>query len=149
MPVNPNFNQQSVSTPVPGGYAQPAAGVTEQIVTAADTAGESYVASTTGTGLATLDTTTGGTNTVAIPATTSANTVVKASAGRLCKVLVTTVGTAAVLIYDNATTNSGTIIGSIAASAAVGTVVDFQMPAANGITVAGSATLPALTISYY
>lgn len=78
------------------------------------------------------------------------NTVVKASAGRLGRVLLTTAnGAAAVSIFDNATTNTGTVLGYIAASAVAGTVVDFQMPAALGITVGGAATNPAMTISYY
>lgn len=91
----------------------------------------------------------GGSATVAIAASFASNTVVKASPGRLGRILVTTLGTNAMLIYDNATTNSGTIIGVVPASAAVGTVVDCQLPAANGITVAGSATNPAVTIGYF
>lgn len=93
---------------------------------------------------------TGGSTTVAIASAKSTDTVVKASAGRLCKVLLTTAnGAAAISIYDNASTHSGTVIGYIPASAAAGTLVDFQMPAAAGITVGGAATNPAMTISYY
>lgn len=91
--------------------------------------------------------TTGGTTTASVPAN-AANVVVKASAGRLFRVLVTTTGANPMLIYDNATTNSGTIIGALPASPAVGTIYDFEMPAANGITIAGSATNPAVTVSY-
>jgi hypothetical protein len=78
------------------------------------------------------------------------NTVVSANGGRLCRVLVTTAGTGAgnVPIYDNATTNSGTIIGQIPATIAVNTYYTFDMPAANGITVANVANGPALTVSY-
>lgn len=90
----------------------------------------------------------GGTTTVAIANANAANTVVKASAGRLCRVLITTTNTAAVSIYDNATTNTGTIIGAVPASAAVGTSFTFQTPAANGITVGGAATNPAMTVSF-
>lgn len=91
-----------------------------------------------------------GTTTATVAAGTAANTVVKASAGRLGRVLLTTAnGAAAVSIFDNATTNTGTVLGFIAASAVAGTVVDFGMPAANGITVSGAATNPAMTISYY
>lgn len=89
----------------------------------------------------------GGLVTSSVPANAS-NVVVKASAGRLCRVLVTTSGANAMLIHDNATTNSGTIIGSLPANAPVGSVYDFQMPAANGITIAGSATNPAVTVSW-
>jgi hypothetical protein len=90
----------------------------------------------------------GGSTTVAIVAAKTANTVVKASAGRLCRVLVqATVATAAILVYDSATTNSGTVIGAIPVGAAVG-AYDFEMPAANGITVAGASTNPAMTVSF-
>jgi hypothetical protein len=76
-------------------------------------------------------------------------TVVKADMGRLCRVLVTTVnGANAVLIYDNATTNTGTIIGYIPAAAAVGTIIDFSMPAVNGITIAATVSAGTFTISY-
>jgi hypothetical protein len=92
--------------------------------------------------------TTGGGQTTAIAAANASNTVVKASSGRLARVLVTTVGANAMQIYDNASTTTGTLIGVIPASAAVGTVISFEMPAANGITVAGSATNPAVTISW-
>lgn len=96
----------------------------------------------------------GGTSTVAAAAGTSANTVVKASAGRLCRVLITAVatGTATLSIYDNAGTNSGTVIGAIpftTSTPAVGTVFDFEMPAISGITVGGASTNPGITVSYY
>lgn len=92
----------------------------------------------------------GGKATAAVP-TGAANTVVKAAAGRLCRVLVTAAGTGAgsVLIYDNATTNSGTVIGVIPATVAVGTYYTFDLPAANGITVANVASGPALTVGYF
>jgi predicted secreted protein len=92
---------------------------------------------------------TGGVSTVAITAGTVANTVVKATPGRLCRVLVTSVAGAAVTsIFDNATTNSGTVLAAIPASAAIGTVTSFEMPAAAGITVGGASTNPAMTISF-
>jgi hypothetical protein len=91
----------------------------------------------------------GGSQTVNVP-TGAANNVVKAAGGRLCRVLVTTAGTGAggVLIYDNATTNSGTVIGYIPATIAVGTQYTFDMPAANGIVVANVANGPVLTVSF-
>ncbi|MGH3546692.1 MAG: hypothetical protein ACRDQU_00900 [Pseudonocardiaceae bacterium] len=96
-----------------------------------------------------LVTTSGGATTTAIAAGTVANTVIKASPGRLCRVLVTATGTNAAQIFDNATTNAGTVIGGLPASPALGTSVDFQMPAVNGITVGGNAGNPALTVSFY
>jgi hypothetical protein len=86
--------------------------------------------------------------TTAVAAGTSANTVIKASKGTLAWVLVTATGTAAVLIYDNATTNSGTIIGYIPANAAPGSRWPCGAPAANGITVDGDAALPAITVAW-
>jgi hypothetical protein len=59
----------------------------------------------------------GGSTCTAIAAVTGANTVIKAAAGRLCRILATTVGTAdSVLVYDNATT-TGTVIGALPANA--------------------------------
>lgn len=78
--------------------------------------------------------------------------VVKAAPGRLCKILVTTATTAsqAITVYDNASAGSGTIVAVIPGSTAAGTVVDFQMPCQNGITVAQNASLAAgaITISF-
>lgn len=90
----------------------------------------------------------GGSTATAIAAGVVGNTVIKAAAGRLCRILATTVGTAAsVLIYDNATTNTGTVIGALPANTPIGTYV-FQTPAVNGITVAGAAANPAMTVAY-
>ena len=59
---------------------------------------------------------------------------VKASAGRLCKVIVTTaLSAAAITIYDNATAATGNVLAVIPASTAAGTIYDFQIVAANGI----------------
>lgn len=91
----------------------------------------------------------GGSATVAIAAATTANTVIKASAGRLCRVLVTVAGTVDLKIYDNATTASGTVIGYIPTAAALGASYDIQMPAVNGITVGGNASNAGITVSFY
>ena len=74
--------------------------------------------------------------------------VVKASAGRLVSVLVTSVGTVAVPIYDNASAASGTIIGYIPASPTLGVFIVFAAPAANGITVGGAAGGSTFTVMY-
>jgi hypothetical protein len=90
----------------------------------------------------------GGNNTY--PATTfTSNQTVKAAPGILCSVLITTTtATAAIEIFDNATTNSGTIIGYIPSGATAGTVFVFNMPAANGITIGTSTGTGAFTVSY-
>lgn len=91
----------------------------------------------------------GGTTTAAIAAS-AGTTVVKATAGRLCKAVVTTAGTATdnITVYDNATTGSGTILAIIPGGTTVGTVYDLQMPAANGITAVNVASGPAVTLSF-
>lgn len=83
-------------------------------------------------------------------ANTAANTVVKNAPGTLWSATVTTLGTAALSIYDNASTNSGTILLTIPASAPVGTVYQWNsgQPAANGITSAGVLNCPAVTFAY-
>jgi hypothetical protein len=80
----------------------------------------------------------------------AANNVVSTEPGRLARVLVTTAGTGAdnVLIYDNATTNSGVVIGIVPSTIAIGAYYIFDMPAAAGITVANVASGPVLTVSY-
>jgi hypothetical protein len=82
-------------------------------------------------------------------AVSSSLTVVKASAGYLSGILVTTAGTStAMTVYDNASAASGTAIGVIPATATAGSYWPFNMPAANGITCSGSATNPAVTVAY-
>jgi hypothetical protein len=83
-------------------------------------------------------------------ASAAANTVIKAGPGRLLRVLVTTAGTGTgnVLFYDNATTNSGTVIGMIPATIAIGTAYLFSMPAALGITCQNVASGPVLTVNF-
>src|SRR6266568_4858987 len=83
----------------------------------------------------------GGTSTTAIAAAAT-NTVVKSGAGRLCRVLVTTSGTAAITFYDNATggATTGSILGFIPANAGAGSVYDFQFIASTGIQVPGGAS---------
>jgi hypothetical protein len=90
----------------------------------------------------------GGTATVAVAAGVATDTVVKAASGRLCRILVTAVGTNPLSVWDNASGHTGTVIGQLAASAPIGSY-DFQLPAANGITVQGNAANPAITVSYY
>jgi hypothetical protein len=82
-------------------------------------------------------------------ATGAGNTVVKNSAGRLAGLLVTAGGSAAVTCYDNATTNSGTVIGITPAVTTTGTYYPSGAAAANGITCAGAASSAAVTALYY
>jgi hypothetical protein len=96
--------------------------------------------------------TTGGSLTASIPATPTGNVVIKGAPGRLCRVLVTTAGTGSgnVLFYDNATTNSGTVVGAIPATVSVtGTPYMLDMPCANGIVAVQVSSGPVLTVSYF
>jgi hypothetical protein len=81
-------------------------------------------------------------------AAAAAAAAIKAAPGVLHKVLVTTLGTAALTFYDNTSAASGTIIGVIAASAAAGTVTTFDMPATAGIFCNSGTNTPAVTVSY-
>jgi hypothetical protein len=75
---------------------------------------------------------------------------VKASAGRLCTVIVTTaVATGAITIWDNASAGSGTPLLVVPIGAAIGTIYQVNLPALLGITVTGAtATAGVLTIGY-
>lgn len=76
-------------------------------------------------------------------------TVIKASPGRLARVLCSTANaTNAILIYDNASAASGTVIGAIPTTATIGQIFDLQMPAANGITIAATASAGTITVSW-
>jgi hypothetical protein len=93
---------------------------------------------------------------VAIAAATSGPTVIKASAGRLSRVLITTAGTTGTeTFYDNASACSGTVIGIIPGTTALATAVAgaapylFDMFAANGITGCGGAGSPGVSVGYF
>ena len=81
-------------------------------------------------------------------ATNSGTTVVKASPGRLCIISVTGTGTGLIVIYDNASAASGTILLAMPASPPLGTIYTVNLPAVNGITVSAPASSPAITIGY-
>jgi hypothetical protein len=80
------------------------------------------------------------------------NVILKGAMGRLCRVLVTitTTGGQAITFYDNASTNSGNIVGLIPGGTTAGTVVDFEMPCSAGITIGQNASLAAgqITVSW-
>ena len=73
---------------------------------------------------------------------------IKASAGTLYRVLVTSVGSALLKFYDNASAASGTVLGVVAIAAPIGTIYNFLMPAANGIYCASGTGTPAVTVSW-
>ena len=77
----------------------------------------------------------------------ASTTTIKSGAGRLCRVSITTAGTASFSVFDN-TSGSGTLLYTSAAATSVGTVIDIQMPAQLGITVVNQVSGPAFTVSF-
>jgi hypothetical protein len=79
----------------------------------------------------------------------SASSSVITRAGRLCRVLVTVAPSASITFYDsnNSTLTGKVIVGIIAANAAVGTIVDIQMPVAYGIYASFGGT-GTITVGY-
>ena len=73
----------------------------------------------------------------------TASAAIKTAPGRLLKIIVAVTTSAAVTFYDNATTNSGTVLFVVPSSAAVGSVYDVNLPAVNGIyaSFGGTGTL--------
>lgn len=77
-------------------------------------------------------------------------TVIKGSAGVLFGVLLSTSAAGAPLGYDNATVASGNVIAAIAGTAPIGLALTYPQGVkfSNGLTFAGGATMPAMTIFY-
>lgn len=80
--------------------------------------------------------------------TGAADVPIKAAPGFLGTVTVTAAGSAAMNLWDNAATHSGTVLCAIPSSATVGQVFQVNMPAANGITATQASGSPAITVSY-
>jgi hypothetical protein len=72
----------------------------------------------------------------------------KAAPARLCRILVTAAGTAAVTVFDNATAASGTILFVSPTTTTLGQIFDSQMPAQLGITVSDPASGPGITVTW-
>lgn len=72
-------------------------------------------------------------------------------AGRLCKVIVTTVtAVGTISFYDNASgnNNSGDVLFTVPSGAAVGTIYDVQIPVNTGITVVFGTSTGGFTVTY-
>lgn len=91
---------------------------------------------------------TAGVWTTPIAAGVTSDTTVKGAPGRLCRVIVTAAGTGSMTIWDNQNGHTGTILAALPANPAIGSMYEFQVPAANGITVQGANTNPGVTIVY-
>ena len=73
---------------------------------------------------------------------------IKGAPGYLSGALVTAAGSAALLIFDNASQASGTVIGYVPASATVGSFWPFNMPALVGITAGKVSGSPGVTLAF-
>ena len=82
----------------------------------------------------------------AIPAGANTKTL-KSGIGRLCRISITTAGTASFSVFDN-TTGSGTALFVSPATTSQGQIIDIMMPAQLGITVVNQASGPAFTVSF-
>lgn len=87
------------------------------------------------------------TTNTAIAAGTASNTTLKASAGRLFSVTVTTAGTVAPMNFTDGP--GGTVIFSLATAAAIGTyAITGGVPFSTSLIAVGLATNPAVTVSF-
>lgn len=78
----------------------------------------------------------------------AANTIIKATAGELTSIVVTTAGTTGFTIFDNAATNAGTQLYNSKTAPALGDIYLIHGHANNGIVVQNTATGPALTVYF-
>ncbi len=85
--------------------------------------------------------------TTQIAAGAAGPTVIKASAGTFFGILTQTSAAGTPAVFDNASTNAGTIVAQvIASSIGLQDTISDGVQMVNGITVSGGATAPAMTI---
>jgi hypothetical protein len=77
----------------------------------------------------------------------SSTTTIKAGIGRLCRISITTAGTASFSVFDN-TSGSGSALFISPASTSAGQVFDIHMPAQIGITIVNQVSGPAFVASF-
>jgi hypothetical protein len=77
----------------------------------------------------------------------SSTTTIKAGIGRLCRVSITTSGTASFSVFDN-TSGSGTVLFVSPATTTAGQVFDIHLPAQVGLTVVNVVSGPAFCVSF-
>jgi len=88
----------------------------------------------------------GGSNTFTIPAGAGI-TKLFVGRGRLCRILVTTAGSAASQFFDDPGIAQGTIVGVVPAAAPVGMQPPIDMPFVNGLVCVNPSGGPAMTVS--
>src|ERR1700761_1832817 len=91
-------------------------------------------------------TATGGQFSAFIP-TGSSTTTIKKGIGRLCRIIVTSGGTAAFTVFDSLTA-SGNVLFVRPATTSTGNVFILEMPAQLGITVQNVVSGPAIAVSF-
>jgi hypothetical protein len=91
--------------------------------------------------------TSGGGQLSAFIPTGASTTTLKRGIGRLCRIIVTSGGTAAFTVFDN-TAASGSVLFASPVTTATGTVFDLALPAQNGITVQNVTSGPAIAVSF-
>jgi hypothetical protein len=77
----------------------------------------------------------------------ASTTTLKTGKARVCRVSITTAGTASFTVFDN-TTGSGLVLFTSPAITVVGTVYDLSLPAEVGITIVNQASGAAFAVSY-
>jgi hypothetical protein len=89
----------------------------------------------------------GGAKTATVAATASA--IISTQPCRLCRVLITSAGTASLVFYDNAAgTASGVIVGVTPVTTSVGQIYDFNFPTNVGLSAVGQTGSPGVTVSW-
>ncbi len=83
-------------------------------------------------------------------ATSSGNgeTLIYTGTGRVCRVCITTAGTASFSLYDGTQSTGGTLIFTSLTNDALGTVKDIGMPFATGLVVKGTTGSAGICIGY-
>lgn len=107
MSVNTNFNPQSSSNPVAGGYIQPGAGVTGAVVSPSDVGGNAYATANASNGTANLQTINYRDSIITVQASSSA-----AAPGALGTVATCTPGTAGLWEVSGTVSISGTTVAA-------------------------------------
>jgi hypothetical protein len=79
--------------------------------------------------------------------TGSSTTTIKRGPARVCRIIITSAGTAAFTIFDN-TAGSGSVLYASPTAMSVGQIIDLQVPAQIGITIVNVASGPAFAISF-
>jgi hypothetical protein len=77
----------------------------------------------------------------------SSTTTLKVGIGRICRISVTTAGTASFSVFDN-TSGSGTVLFVSPATTTAGQVFDISLPAQVGLTIVNQVSGPAFCVSF-